>query len=108
MVRSKRIKKLKFKEEYGRKILKGKKASTIRLYTSLKVGDKVELISGNKRIGYAKIISVEWKKLRDLTDDEAIKDGFMSKRELIKALKKIYKGKVSKNTKVAIIHFEKE
>ncbi len=101
-----KIKKLIFKQRYGADILEGKKSSTIRLTSSLKKGDIVEIRAGNIKIGTAVIEDVEVKEVRDLTDEDAKKDGFSSKEELVEALRRIYGKKISENTEVKLIKFK--
>ena len=99
-------KKLIFKKEYAKDIISGKKTSTVRMISSLKAGDEVELYAGGIWLGTAKIKEVEVKKVRELTDDDALEDGFSNRDELVKALKKIYGNKgLSESTEVKLIRF---
>lgn len=99
-------KKLTFKKEYAPDIISGKKTSTVRMTSSLKVGDEVELYAGGIWLGTAKIKGVEVKKVRKLTDEDALKDGFNSRDELVKTLKRIYRSKgLSESTEVKLIRF---
>ena len=99
-------KKLNFKKEYAESIMSGRKRSTIRLSTTLKAGDRVEVVAGGVSLGTATIESVRVKKLGELTDNDAREDGFKRKEELIRALKDIYKDKdLSISTKVKVIRF---
>ena len=98
-------KKLIFKQMYGPDILEGKKTSTIRLYSPVKKGDVVEIRAGKVRIGTAVIEDVEVKEVRELTDEDAGRDGFNSREELIKALRKIYGKRISNTTEVKLIKF---
>jgi len=50
--------------------------------------------------------SIKRKKVSELTKKDAIKDGFKSKRELIKTLKKYY-NEITLESYVYIINFEK-
>ncbi|RLG82438.1 MAG: ASCH domain-containing protein [Thermoprotei archaeon] len=95
-----------FKREYGEDILRGGKTLTIRLYSPLKSGDTVDIVVGPMKVGTALIESVEVKKVKDLTDNDAIADGFTNRDELLKALKKIYKSKISDRTEVKLIKFK--
>lgn len=94
-----------FKKEYGAGIINGTKTSTVRLSSSLKAGDEVDVIAGKVKLGVAKIESVEVKKIRELTDEDAIMDGFKNRDELVKALKRIYGKKISDSTEVKLIKF---
>ncbi|RLG48598.1 MAG: hypothetical protein DRN90_00405 [Thermoproteota archaeon] len=95
---------LHFREKYEDMILSRKKRTTIRLRTNLKVGDDVVIRAGKKDIADAKITSVRTTKIKDLTDEHAIKDGFYSKEELINELESIY-GKLDEDTEVKILEF---
>jgi len=98
-------KQLNFKKEYREKIASGQKTSTIRLKTSLKEGDEVEILSGGFKVGIAKVTSVESKLINELTDDDAKRDGFGSKHELMKALRRHY-GELKEDDRVHVIGFE--
>lgn len=50
-------------------------------------------------------MKVEYKKVSELTEEDARRDGFSSVGELIEALKKVY-GKVTASDVVTIIHLE--
>lgn len=100
-------KQLNFSKEYKSKILSGVKTSTVRLRTNLKVGEKVQIIAGGEKLGTAKILKIRRKEISKLTDEDAEKDGFKSKLELLKALKKHY-GKLPKDTSIYIIEFMME
>lgn len=97
---------LNFSKEYRDKILSGEKTSTIRLKTNFKVGERVQIIAGGEKLGEAEIISIKRKDLLSLTDEDAKKDGFKNRRELLKALKKHY-GKLSLGTTVYVVSFKK-
>ncbi len=101
----KRRRKLMFKKEYGEGIVKGSKTSTIRLSSTLKKGDEVEIVAGRVRLGVARIEDVEVKKVRELTDEDARTDGFRNREELVKALKKIYGSRITDRTEVKLIRF---
>jgi hypothetical protein len=99
-------KKLNFKKEYAESIVSGRKRTTVRLSTTLRAGDRVEIVAGGISLGTATIESVRVKKLGELTDNDAREDGFTRKEELIRALKDIYRGKgLSASTKVKVIRF---
>ncbi len=95
-----------FKKEYGKPILLGRKTLTIRLNSNLKEGDIVEVKAGGVILGKALIEEVKVKKILELTDEDAINDGFRNKEELLKALKNIYKGRISASTEVKLIKFK--
>jgi len=99
------VKSIMFAKEYEELILKKRKLCTIRKgKRDFEIGEKVALYCNNKRIAIAKIESIEYKKLSEITEEDAKKDGFESKKALKKALKKHYK-KVRSKDMFTIIHF---
>ena len=97
---------LKFDGKYKDLLLSGKKRATIRVgKVNLKPGDEVLIHSGGYVIGKAKIKRVEKKRVSELTDEDAVMDGFKSKEELIKALKEHYKN-IKPDTEVTVVEFE--
>lgn len=100
-----RRKRITFKAAYAADILEGRKESTVRLNTSLKKGDVVDIIAGMVKIGTAKVESVEEKTVSQLTNEDAVRDGFENREELLKALKKIYGNRIGETTRVKVIRF---
>ncbi|MEM0454143.1 MAG: ASCH domain-containing protein [Sulfolobales archaeon] len=100
-----RRKKLVFKSKYFRDLLLGKKITTIRLASNVSVGDVVDVVAGDLRVGTAVIESIKTKRLDELTDRDALYDGYDSREELIKDLIKIYGNRIKGNAEVKIIHF---
>ena len=99
-------KKLMFKKEYAARIISGRKTSTVRMNSALEAGDRVELYAGEIWLGTGEIEDVKVKRVKELTDEDAIKDGFSNREELVSALKKLYKGKgLSDSTEVKLIKF---
>ena len=98
--------KINFNEEFVEAIIRGNKITTIRMgrRSYYPVGSVVELAVKNESFAKARIEKVEYKRIRDLTDEDALRDGFASKIELIKELRKIY-GKVNADDEVTIVHF---
>ena len=95
-----------FDKEYVNMILNGKKRTTIRKgLKSYPVGKIVEFTADNKVFCKARILKAVVKRLKKLNDKDAAIDGFKSKDDLVKALKKIY-GNVKDDEFVTIIHFE--
>ncbi len=85
------MKHLEFSGTYRYLLLSGKKKATIRKKISkLKEGDVVFVHCGGEIIGKAKITSIERKRLDELTDEDAVLDGFKNREELIRELKRIY------------------
>jgi len=101
------LRRLNFAKEYKEKIKKGLKRQTIRLSTSLKEGDRVEVVAGGEVLGIARITRVERKTIEELTDEDAKRDGFKSVAQLVKALRRHY-GKIRNRKEVCVIGFEIE
>lgn len=97
---------LKFDGKYKDLLLSGKKSATIRVgKVNLKPGDEVLVHSGGYVLGKARIKRVEKKRVSELTDEDAIMDGFKNKEELLDALKEHYKN-IKPDTEVTVIEFE--
>lgn len=97
---------LDFDEIYIRKILEEKKITTIRRgVRNFKVGEKVLITSQDRIYAEAEITEIRCLKVSDLTDEDALKDGFSSKEELLKALKKYYSS-IRPSDTVTIIGFK--
>ncbi len=80
-----------FSKEYLRDLLEGRKTGTIRLGSArYKVGDVVLVYCGGFILGKARITSVTHKRVVDLTEEDALRDGFDSYGDLIRALKQHY------------------
>ncbi len=89
------MKHLEFTSNYEEALLSGRKRATIRKWTNLRAGDEVYVHCGGKIIGRARILSVERKRIEDLSDEDAKLDGFESRDELLGELKKLgYSGEV--------------
>lgn len=93
------------KGEYIDLILRGLKTSTIRLGKVKPKYDEVILHGGGRPIAKVRIKRVVRKKVKELTDADAIKDGFKCLEELLAALRKTY-GDVRADDYVTIIEFE--
>jgi len=94
------------KGEFAEKILSGRKVTTIRLGKVVPMSEEMIIQSGGKAIAKVRIEEVEMKRIGELTDEEARRDGFKSVRDLIKSLEKMYNVKVTKDDLVTIIRFE--
>jgi hypothetical protein len=101
------LRRLNFAKEYKKKIKEGLKRQTIRLSTSLREGEKVEVVAGGEVLGIAKITRVERKTIDELTDEDAKRDGFENVAQLLKALRRHY-GRISSKKEVCVIGFEIE
>lgn len=100
------MERINFDAEFVEKIINGEKITTVRRgIKSYPVGRIVELTSDGKRFAIAKVKKVVVKRVRELTDEDAIRDGFKSRNELISALKRIY-GDLRDDEFVTVVHFE--
>lgn len=101
-----RKKTLDFDEIYIRKILEEKKITTIRKgVKDFKVGEKVLITSQDRIYAEAEITEIKYLRVSNLTNEDALKDGFSSKEELFKALKKYYSS-IRLSDTVTIIGFK--
>lgn len=95
-----------FKKEYGRSIILGRKTSTIRLSSSVRKGDVVDVRVGDIHVGRAIIEDVITKKISELTDEDAKDDGFKNREDLLNELRKIYgKQRIRDDTEIKLIKF---
>ena len=79
-----------FKREFVREILEGRKRTTIRRGIVEPNYRRVFLVSEGKIHGELEITSVRHLRVSMLGDEEARNDGFNDRKELLKALKRIY------------------
>ncbi len=89
------------KAHYWPLVKEGKKTITIRRNTKLQPGDLVEIHAGGKIRGVAKILHIYEKKLDEIGEEEAKKEG-MAVDRLKRELERIY----GKNATLKIIEFE--
>ena len=83
--------KIKVDGRYKSSILLGKKTSTIREGArNHRIGEKAELWTEKGMFANAVITGIEFKQAGELTEEDARRDGFKSKKELLKALEKHY------------------
>lgn len=101
-----------FDKRYVEPVLKGEKRTTIRKGVRLNLlkkgrekGNAVNLMADGEVFARAKINKVVVKRVDELTEDDAVLDGFQSLEELVSALHNIY-GEVKDNELVIIIHFD--
>lgn len=100
------MERINFDAEYVESIIQGRKITTVRKgIKSYPVGKIVELTVNYKPFARARVKKVVVKRVKELTDEDAIRDGFENREQLINALKKIY-GNVDENEFVTIVHFE--
>jgi hypothetical protein len=97
--------KLSFKAKYIDQLFNGEKTTTVRRGIVTPRYDVVYIESNGKIHGTARVKYVRYTKLGELTNDDAVKDGFSSKEELINALKEIYPD-IGKDEWVTIISLD--
>lgn len=104
------MKPLKFKHEFVKEILNGKKTSTWRLFDdkNLKKKDELNLIDreSGQSFGKAVIIDIQKKKIKELTDQELKNHGYTSLGDMVDSHRVYYGSKVSIETEVKIIEFK--
>ena len=104
------MKSLKFKPDFVREILEGRKTTTWRLFDDkdLKINDELELIDAEngEKFSKAKTTSVVEKTIKDLTDEELKNHEYESRDKMIESHTKYYGDKVNLDTVVKIITFE--
>ncbi|USS40569.1 ASCH domain-containing protein [Thermococcus aggregans] len=93
---------------YKSRILSGKKTTTIRFGDyEVEPGSEVYLVitPSDTAIAKVRITKVEKKKVKELTTQDAKKDGFKDVKELVNTLSKIY-GELDGEDEVTVIEFE--
>ncbi|NHW23334.1 MAG: ASCH domain-containing protein [Archaeoglobales archaeon] len=95
-----------FDLEFVPLIIAGTKKTTIRKgIKSYPVGRIVELTADSKRFAMARVKKVVVKRVSELNEEDAKTDGFESREELLRTLKRIY-GEINESEFVTIVHFE--
>jgi hypothetical protein len=95
-----------FSRKYLEELLNGSKLATVRVgNVKYRPGDIVLVHCGGLVLGRAKIARVERKKLIDLSEEDARKDGFSSLQELLKALRQHYPN-LKRDTPLTILEFQ--
>lgn len=92
------------KGEYVDLILKGVKKTTIRLGVVTPKYKEIIVHGGGRPVAVVRIVNVKHKRIKELTEEDAKKDGFSSVKTLIKELKKSY-GNIKPDDIVTIIEF---
>jgi Uncharacterized conserved protein len=95
---------LKFKKRYLQMILEGRKRSTIRLGRLVLRDRLLTIVGDGKPIALARVDEVTYKKVRELTDEDARVDGFRGLIDLFRELRRIY-GDFGLEDDVTIIRF---
>jgi hypothetical protein len=93
------------KGKYVDLILEGKKKSTIRLGRWIPKYEEVTIHGGGRPFAIVKITRVVYKKVRELTEEDAKRDGLNGLDELLKELKGVY-GRIDSEDVVTIMEFE--
>ncbi len=96
---------LMLKREYGEKLLRGEKRATIRIGVVRPKYEEMIVHSGGRPIAKVRVKNVRVKRVSELTDEDARLDGFRNKRELLRALERVY-GRLSPEDPVTIIELE--
>ena len=93
------------KGEYVDNILDGRKKATIRLgIVKLRYRELI-VHGGGRPVAKVRVTNVRYKRVVELTDEDAKLDGFKSREELLEALRKTY-GEIKPSDYVTIIEFE--
>ncbi|RLI86592.1 MAG: ASCH domain-containing protein [Archaeoglobales archaeon] len=99
------MEKINFDAEFVERILEGKKITTIRKgIKSYPIGKVVELTVNYKPFAVARVVKVVVKRVKELTNEDAIRDGFENRDQLMNALRRIY-GEIDERDFVTIVHF---
>jgi hypothetical protein len=98
------MEKINFSKEYVKPILEGRKKTTIRKGLK-RYSASVQLVVDAETFAKARVKKVVVKRVKELTEEDAINDGFKNLDELMTALRKIY-GDLKANEFVTILHFE--
>jgi hypothetical protein len=93
------------KKEFVEMILKGVKTATIRLGKVVPRSREIIIHGGGRPIAKALIEKVEYKRVKELTAEDASNDGYGSVEELIKALGELYKTRIREDDIVTVIRF---
>ncbi len=96
---------LMLKGEYVDDILSGRKKATIRLGIVKLKHNELIVHGGGRPVAKIRVTNVRYKRVSELTDEDAAIDGFRSKEELLEALRRAY-GEVRPDDYVTIIEFE--
>lgn len=97
---------LMFSKKYFRDLLEGRKTGTIRVGSArYRVGDEVLVYCGGFVLGKVRITGVTRKKVVDLTEEDALRDGFDSYGDLIRALRQHYPN-LKPDTPLTVLTFE--
>ncbi|BES82125.1 ASCH domain-containing protein [Pyrodictium abyssi] len=93
------------KGEFVDDILSGRKRTTIRLGRVHVKYNELIIHGGGRPVAKVRVTNVVYKRVSELTDEDAVKDGFRSREELLEALRHMY-GEFRDDDYVTIIEFE--
>lgn len=93
------------KGKYINGILSGRKKATIRRGIVKPRYKEIIVHGAGRPIAKIYVERVYYKRLHELTDEDAVKDGFSSREELVNELKKVYPG-IKDDEWVTIIEFK--
>ncbi|MCE4621248.1 MAG: ASCH domain-containing protein [Desulfurococcales archaeon] len=96
---------LMIKGEFADMVLEGVKTTTIRVGVIKPKYDEIIIHGKGRPLAKAKIVKVTTKKLSELSDEDARRDGFSDKESLIRALTRVY-GALEPDDIVTIIEFK--
>ena len=101
------MKRLYFSGRYYKSLASKKKTVTIRLSTSLKPGEIVEIFAGKKYVGKARIVKIERRRIREIDRDILRQENMETLGELIEALIDHYGPTMADpDSKITVIRFE--
>jgi len=93
------------KGEFVDDILSGRKRTTIRLGRVHVKHNELIIHGGGRPVAKVRVTNIVYKRVSELTDEDAVKDGFRNRKELLEALRQMY-GEFRDDDYVTIIEFE--
>ncbi len=93
------------KGRYVEDILSGRKKATIRRGIVKPKYDEIIVHGGGRPVAKIRVVRVYYKRVYELSDEDALKDGFSSREELVRELKNVYPD-IRDDEYVTIIEFE--
>lgn len=93
-----------FKKKYLDAIRSGRKTQTIRVWRHRHV--RAGQISYTPGVGRIRITAIEEIRLEDLSNDDAIRDGFASAVDLVTEIRQMYAERLEKGYRIFKIGFE--
>lgn len=96
---------IQIKCEHAKKLLEGVKTTSIRLGVHRIEPGEVFIHSCGRVLAKAEVKGVRVKRIKEINDEDAIKDGFRNREELLSVLKELYGREIPPNKLVTIIEF---